>query len=120
MSYLPIVHDEADRLGYFARVLRDARVIIADAGTPIGFAAVANGWLEHLYVLPERVGQGVGSALLRAALAGEGSLDLYVFQRNERARRFYEARGFTLVALTDGADNEEREPDAHYRWAAPA
>ena len=32
------------------------------------------------------------------------------------ARRFYEARGFALVEETDGARNEEKEPDARYLW----
>jgi hypothetical protein len=36
--------------------------------------------------------------------------------RNTPARGFYEARGFSLLYTTDGADNEEREPDARYRW----
>jgi ribosomal protein S18 acetylase RimI-like enzyme len=39
-----------------------------------------------------------------------------VFQQNENARRFYEARGFRLEYETDGADNEERMPDARYAW----
>jgi len=42
---------------------------------------------------------------------------LIQFQRNARARRFYEARGFRLIEETDGARNEEREPDARYLWA---
>jgi hypothetical protein len=37
-------------------------------------------------------------------------------QRNTRARRFYEARGFVLTEETDGAGNEENEPDARYLW----
>ena len=41
---------------------------------------------------------------------------LWVFQKNEGARRFYERHGFELVKLTDGAENMEREPDALYRW----
>ena len=41
---------------------------------------------------------------------------LWVFQANTGARRFYERDGCTLVKLTDGADNEEREPDALYEW----
>ena len=41
---------------------------------------------------------------------------LWVFQRNDGARRFYERHGLTLVELTDGAGNEEREPDARYDW----
>jgi hypothetical protein len=32
------------------------------------------------------------------------------------ARSFYERRGLRLVELTDGAGNEEREPDALYEW----
>ena len=44
-------------------------------------------------------------------------LELWVFQKNDGARRFYERHGFRLVRLTDGADNMEREPDALYAWA---
>jgi hypothetical protein len=33
--------------------------------------------------------------------------------------RFYEVRGFALVEETDGANNEEKEPDARYLWARP-
>ena len=38
------------------------------------------------------------------------------YPRNAQARRFYEARGFALVKETDGAANEEKEPDALYLW----
>jgi len=44
-------------------------------------------------------------------------LELWVFQRNERARAFYRRHGFVLVEETDGAGNEERTPDARYAWA---
>jgi hypothetical protein len=47
-------------------------------------------------------------------------LELWVFQRNEGARRFYERHGFELVRLTDGAGNMEREPDALYEWRPSA
>jgi hypothetical protein len=40
----------------------------------------------------------------------------WTFQRNKAARRFYERHGFTLVRETDGARNEEKEPDAEYCW----
>jgi len=43
-------------------------------------------------------------------------LQLWVFQLNEGARRFYERHGFRLVKLTDGAGNMERTPDALYEW----
>lgn len=43
-------------------------------------------------------------------------LELWTFQRNALAGRFYEARGFTLIEQTNGTRNEEKEPDARYLW----
>lgn len=43
-------------------------------------------------------------------------LNLWTFQRNRRARRFYELNGFAAVRETDGSSNEEKEPDVLYRW----
>jgi ribosomal protein S18 acetylase RimI-like enzyme len=59
---------------------------------------------------------GLGSSLLHLAKKGRRRLDLWVFQRNEQARRFYEHRGFRFVELTDGSANAERMPDVRYRW----
>lgn len=43
-------------------------------------------------------------------------LQLWTFQVNGPARRFYERHGFAAVEETDGAGNEEREPDVRYVW----
>jgi ribosomal protein S18 acetylase RimI-like enzyme len=56
---------------------------------------------------------------LRSSWCPDG-LQLWVFQKNVGARRFYERHGFRLVELTDGAGNEENEPDARYEWRPPA
>jgi putative acetyltransferase len=62
---------------------------------------------------------GAGTQLIDAAKAtGIGALELWCFQAKERARRFYEARGFQAIRFTDGAQNEERMPDIQYRWEA--
>lgn len=58
------------------------------------------GYLYHLAVAEERRGQGVGGALLDAALAAleaEGIIKaaLVVFSRNELGNRFWERHGFT-------------------------
>ena len=80
-------------------------------------AALGEHDLEHLYVEPSAQGRGIGARLLAHAKARRpDGLELWVFQRNEGARRFYERAGFVLVFTTDGADNEEREPDARYAW----
>jgi len=81
-----------------------------------GIVAFRDGWVEQLYVLPLAQGRGVGTELLDVAKGACDRLELWTFQRNARARRFYEARGFTMVEQTDGARNEENEPDARYLW----
>jgi L-threonylcarbamoyladenylate synthase len=61
----------------------------------------------------------VGTALLQEAMRRRPSgLQLWVFQQNAQARRFYERHGFVLLRETDGSGNEERTPDALYGWPA--
>jgi GNAT superfamily N-acetyltransferase len=67
--------------------------------------------------VPSFQGLGIGDKLL--AMAKElrpSGLTLWTFQRNARARQFYEARGFVASEFTDGSRNEEREPDVLYAW----
>jgi GNAT superfamily N-acetyltransferase len=73
--------------------------------------------VEHLYVRPEEQRAGIGSALIEEAKSRRPSgLRLWVFQRNDGARAFYARHGFAEMRLTDGADNEEREPDVLLEW----
>jgi GNAT superfamily N-acetyltransferase len=88
-------------------------------GALAGIIAFRSDWIDQLYVLPEVQGRGVGSELLKVAKRAFDCLQLWTFQRNLGARRFYEARGFELVEETDGARNEEKEPDARYLWVRP-
>ena len=119
LPYLPTIHTDAETYAWMQKtVLCDAEVWIADrAGTIVGFMAIKPGWVEHLYVHPGAQGEGTGSLLLaRAKEVSPDRLELWTFQRNTRARAFYEKRGFHVVEVTDGAANEEREPDVRYSW----
>jgi GNAT superfamily N-acetyltransferase len=119
MTYLPELHTAAETRSWIRDVvLRDLEVWLAeDDGRALGFAALGQDLLEHLYVHPQAESRGIGTALL--ALSKDrrpGGLRLWVFQKNRGARRFYERHGFRLVQLTDGRGNEEGEPDALYEW----
>ena len=119
MPWLPVVHTDAEtRWWVRTAMLATNTVWVAEgAGQPVGFAALRGEVLDHLYVRPDGWGIGIGTRLLDRVRAGPlDKLALYVFQRNLRARRFYEARGFRLMALGTGVTNEEREPDAYYEW----
>ncbi|MCY7298820.1 MAG: GNAT family N-acetyltransferase, partial [Ilumatobacteraceae bacterium] len=63
------------------------------------------------------MGRGLGDKLMKLAKerSPEG-LQLWTFQVNEPARRFYERHGFVVEQLTDGAGNEERAPDIRFVW----
>ena len=120
MRYLPVLHTQQEHVAYFSDVVLPAsHVTVATAeGEVVGFSAVTQGWLDHLYVVPAQQGHGIGGALLeRAMRANPGGLTLWVFAANHRAIDLYERAGFIEVLRTDGRDNEEREPDVQLRWA---
>jgi GNAT superfamily N-acetyltransferase len=122
MPFLPHTHtDEETQRWLTESVLPRQRVSVATiGGTVVGFAATNKGWLHHLYVDPAWHRRGIGTALLRTACDGREHVQLWVFQANDGARRFYTRHGFTLAELTDGASNEERQPDARYEWLSSA
>jgi putative acetyltransferase len=119
-KFMPKPHDHSheEDLAFFAdQIFPRCSVMAASAdGRIVGYAAVAPGWLEHLYVHPEWHGHGLGRALLEFARQGQDEMRLWVFQKNTKARRFYERQGFVLEELHDGSSNMEKEPDAVYVW----
>ncbi len=119
LPYLPDLHTDDETRSWIGSVVIPCQTVwVAESGgRVVGFAALKSGTLEHLYVLPSEQGKGTGSRLLLKAKAlSPTGLSLWTFQRNARARAFYEHRGFTAVEFGDGSGNEEGEPDVLYRW----
>jgi ribosomal protein S18 acetylase RimI-like enzyme len=74
---------------------------------PSVYADSLDAYLEELYVVPARRGQGLGRALLEAAMEtarerGAGRIDLGTSEDDVAARGLYESAGFT---------NREGRPD---------
>jgi len=119
----PLAHsDEEIRAWIRGRLIPAGRTTVAlVGGEVVGLLAVSSkpdgSWIDQLYLIPERIGEGIGTVLLERALAElPPPIRLYTFQANARARRFYEARGFEAIAFGDGSHNEERCPDVLYEW----
>lgn len=88
--------------------------VAASGGLTVGFASAgpardedldATGELYALYVSPEHWCQGIGAALLDAALTfvrtqGRPRVSLWVLADNDRARRFYERAAFAPDGAT--------------------
>ncbi len=96
--------------------------VAEEGGEVLGFLALhrdgEGDWVSQLYLRPGHWRQGIGTAFLDHAKAlRPGGLRLWCFQVNARGRAFYERHGFRVDRMTDGAGNEEREPDMLYVWA---
>lgn len=117
----PTIHTEEDVRAFFSTVVLPSQEVWVMDRARAGIVALLvldDGWVEHLHVDPEWTGHGLGSRLVDLAKERHpGGLDLWTFQSNVGARRFYERHGFVNVAMTDG-DNEEGVPDVHYRWTS--
>ena len=117
LPFLPNLHTPDEDLQFFrATVFAQCEVWVAEAGATDGFVAFRAGWIDHLYVRPDCQRRGFGSALLAQAMQTYPLLRLWTFQRNESAIFFYRTRGFREIERTDGARNEEREPDMLMEW----
>jgi putative acetyltransferase len=118
LAFLPTLHTPEEDQSFFGAVVEEQEVWVWDEdGRILGFAALGDAMLHHLYVEPAEQARGIGAALLAQAKSRrEHGFRLWTFQRNANARRFYECRGFDVVEMTDGAGNEEREPDVLYEW----
>ena len=115
----PLVHLDEDAKAHFVgTVMPFAEVWVAEVDEAVAGVLVLNGnWIEQLYVDPDWINQGLGTALIeRAKVVRPEALELWTFKSNREAQRFYERHGFQAVGGTNG-DNEEGEPDIHYRWA---
>lgn len=77
--------------------------------TVLGFAAVSQGALEALFVLPACWGKGVGSVLLRHVQDLHAELTLAVYSKNSRAVGFYLHHGFTVSREQDCLHTGEPE-----------
>lgn len=70
----------------------------------LGFAGVANGRVDMLFVAPQHRGQGVGKRLLHHAVAELNAERLDVNEQNPQALGFYLHEGFEVYgrSATDG------------------
>ena len=115
-DWMPDIHTPEEDRGFVRdHLLPNQMITVAEAdGIVVGFVAVHNDWVEQLYLNPTWTGRGIGSSLLSEATTGLPVVNLFCFQANSGARRFYERHGFVAELYSDGATNDEKLPDIHY------
>ena len=106
-----------DRSFFLAHIRPRSALWVAVVGERIlGFLAIRDSYVDRLYVHPAAQRQGIGTALLRHAIAlSPAGIELHTHVRNAKARAFYEKEG--LVAVKFGVSPPpESEPDVEYHW----
>lgn len=124
LPQVPVVHEPSEVRRWMAdEVIGHADVWVAEVDGVIGGLLVLSherdgGWVDQLYLDPSWMGRGLGDRFVELARRRcPCGLQLWTFQSNAAALRFYERHGFVAEESTDGRGNEERAPDVRYRWA---
>lgn len=116
----PPAHPDDDVRRWLAEeMLPSHETWVAEApdGRVVAFLALSASMIDQLYVDPDWIGRGLGTALIAVAKARRPTgLELWCFQANQRARRFYQGHGFRAIFFGGGASNEEHQPDIRYAW----
>ena len=119
LTFLPDLHTRDDWRRFINAVVPlDHEIWVAeDEGTVVGFAAIGESTLGHIYVRPDFQRRGLGTALLDKTkeLRPDG-FTLWTFPANEQACRFYDRHGLRPTEYGDGSGNEEGVPDVRYEW----
>jgi GNAT superfamily N-acetyltransferase len=122
MTFFPKLHSDLEDRDFVRGFIESSETWIAISdGRVIGLACLEGDWLAHLYVDPFWHDRGVGTLLLeRVKEARPDGFQLWAFQANSGARRFYERHGCIAAEFTDGSRNEEKLPDVRYVWRRPS
>ena len=116
---VPTIHPLHEVIDYITnvRLPQGSSYVLEQNGKILGWIDFADGWVNHLYVRRGETGKGIGKQLLDyAKFKSPKGLQLWTFQVNEKARRFYQREGFQEVEHTNGRGNEERQPDVRLEW----
>ncbi|MCX6430165.1 MAG: GNAT family N-acetyltransferase [Actinobacteria bacterium] len=118
-SIPPVVGSDQEVLSWFASRINqgDECWVTEDSSGITSMMLLEPGWIDQLYIRPDKVGNGIGSLLVqRAKELMPTGIKLWTFQSNVRAQNFYERHGFVAIEKTDGQNNQERSPDICYEW----
>lgn len=116
-AWMPHLHTQAQDIAHAGQLIDRGWVTVAvHDDMVVGFAACDGADLDALYIAEFMRGQGVGTALLDHLKARADRLELWTFQANAGAQKFYVKHGFHEVTRTDGARNDEQLPDIKFEW----
>ena len=111
-------HSWEEQLNYLKTIMKEYRgylVIEKSSDKVIGMMAVGGSELDQLYIHVNYQGIGIGTQLINLAKElSPGKLQLFTFEVNKKAQRFYEKHGFTVIQR--GIESQSGMADIRYEW----
>ncbi|MDJ0639200.1 MAG: hypothetical protein QNJ20_10215 [Paracoccaceae bacterium] len=114
-EWMPRIHTRDDVLAFYRDFVFQEREVWVVEEPVEGFMALDRQAACVTALYTSNPGRGHGKRLLDHAKSGRNRLELWTFQANGGARRFYAREGFREVKETAG-ENEEGLPDVLLRW----
>ncbi len=113
------IHSFEEDVHFIKNILsKDHQILLAlqdESDKVLAMMAYTKDSIAQLYVDVNHLNYGIGTRLLNIAKQQtETQLDLFTFQRNDIARKFYEKHGF--VEIGRNYENELNLLDIKYRW----
>ena len=113
LASVKATHDflcEGDVEFYYDKILREYMPSMElyaakdNTGKLCAFIGLSAEMIEMLFVHPDAIGKGHGSALLQFAIENKGMRKVDVNEQNHRALQFYQKHGFSIIrrCSTDG------------------
>lgn len=95
---IPDEYFQRDKIKYTNETLHKCENLIYEvSGQAIGIISISHNYIEGLFVDPLFWKKGIGTALLKSAIAKTGELRLQVYQDNSRAVELYRKNGFLII-----------------------
>ena len=88
----------------------DLELLVDETDTPLAFLKMDGVMIDTLFVAGDRLGQGLGSVMMRHAIDAHGASVLEVNEQNPQAVAFYERWGFAVTALAETDDHGRPYP----------
>lgn len=95
---------------YVKTALSEAEVYVFEENNEIlGFIGLNGSYIEGIFVNSDNQHKGVGTALLNKAKKNNCKLTLSVYEKNLKARSFYEKNGFEIISRSIDSETDEAE-----------
>ena len=114
--WMPKLHSPAQTVWFCGHLIETTQVSVIRMPDMRGFLARQGDEVPALYLAPSARGLGLGKALLDRAKQDRDRLELWTFQANTPAIRFYQREGFAESHQTTGDGNDEKLPDVRLIW----